>query len=135
MWILRQNKLQQSAIGPVTVTRFLDVETKRTAVLHPPNQPDGMVVHVDRLIKAQERPAHLIAFLLVTLVFISARCYGSWPRPRRVRGAHGRLSAEKCHLIARLANNCRRVEIRGQDWLRRAKRSCERDGWHVAKGA
>jgi hypothetical protein len=61
MWVARENKLQQSAIGPMTVKRFLDPQTKRTAVVHPPNQPDEtVVVHVDRLIKAQERPAHLI---------------------------------------------------------------------------
>jgi hypothetical protein len=43
------------------VKRFLDPQTKRTAVVHPSNQPDQtVVVHVDRLIKAQERPAHLI---------------------------------------------------------------------------
>jgi hypothetical protein len=61
MWIARENKLRQSAIGPMTVKRFLDPQTKRTAVVHPPNQPDEtVVVHVDRLIKAQERPAHLI---------------------------------------------------------------------------
>ncbi len=61
MWIARDNKLQQSAVGPLTVKRFLDPETKRTAVLHPPGQPDETaIVHVDRLIKAQERPAHLV---------------------------------------------------------------------------
>ncbi len=61
MWIARDNKLQQSAVGPMTVARFLDPQTKRTAVVHPPNQPNQtVVVHVDRLIKAQERPAHLM---------------------------------------------------------------------------
>jgi hypothetical protein len=61
MWIARESKLQQSAMGPMTVKRFLDPQTKRTAVVHPPNQPDEtVVVHVDRLIKAQERPAHLL---------------------------------------------------------------------------
>jgi hypothetical protein len=45
----------------MTVKRFLDPQTKRTAVVHPPNRPDEtVVVHVDRLIKAQERPAHLV---------------------------------------------------------------------------
>jgi hypothetical protein len=61
MWVARENKLQQSAVGPMTVKRFLDPQTKRTAVVHPPNRPDEtVVVHVDRLIKAQERPAHLV---------------------------------------------------------------------------
>jgi hypothetical protein len=61
MWIARDNKLQQSAVGPMTVKRFLDPQTKRTAVVHPPDQPDQtVVVHVDRLIKSQERPAHLV---------------------------------------------------------------------------
>jgi hypothetical protein len=61
MWIPRNNKLEQSAMGPMTVTRFLDPTTKRTAVLHPPNLPDQtMVVHVDRLVKAQNRPPHLV---------------------------------------------------------------------------
>ena len=61
MWIARDNKLQQSAIGPMTVKRFLDPRTTRTAVVHPPNKPDEtVVVHVDRLIKAQERAAHLV---------------------------------------------------------------------------
>ncbi len=64
MWIARDNKLQQSAVGPMTVKRFLDPQTKRTAVVHPPNQPDETtVVHVDRLVKAQERPAHLVRIL------------------------------------------------------------------------
>ncbi len=61
MWIARDNKLQQSAMGPMTVKRFLDPQTTRTAVVHPPNKPDEtVVVHVDRLIKAQERSAHLV---------------------------------------------------------------------------
>jgi hypothetical protein len=61
MWIARDNKLQQSAMGPMTVKRFLDPQTKRTAVLYPPSQPDEtVVVHVDRLIKAQKRPMHLV---------------------------------------------------------------------------
>jgi hypothetical protein len=61
MWIARDNKLQQSAIGPMTVKRFLDPETKRTAVVHPPGQPNETVtVHVDRLIKAHDRPADLV---------------------------------------------------------------------------
>ena len=61
MWIPRNNKLEQSAMGPMTVKRFLDPATKRTAVLHPPNLPDQtMVVHVDRLVKAQDRPLHLV---------------------------------------------------------------------------
>ena len=48
-------------MGPMQVARFLDPETKRTAVLHPPNQPnETMTVHVDRLVKAHERPAHLV---------------------------------------------------------------------------
>ncbi len=61
MWVARDNKLQQAAIGPMTVKRFLDPETKRTAVVHPPNQPEETaVVHVDRLIKAQQRPIDLV---------------------------------------------------------------------------
>jgi hypothetical protein len=61
MWIARENKLQQSAIGPMTVKRFLDPETKRTAVVHPPGQPNETVtVHVDRVIKAHNRPADLV---------------------------------------------------------------------------
>ncbi len=61
VWIARAHKLEQSAMGPMTVKRFLDPATKRTAVLHPPGQPDEtMVVHVDRLVKAHERPAHLV---------------------------------------------------------------------------
>jgi hypothetical protein len=55
MWIARENKLQQSAIGPMTVKRFLDPE------MHPPGQPNETVtVHVDRLIKAHDRPADLV---------------------------------------------------------------------------
>jgi hypothetical protein len=39
----------------------LDPETKRTAVVHPPGQPNETVtVHVDRLIKAHDRPADLV---------------------------------------------------------------------------
>jgi hypothetical protein len=61
VWIPRNNKLEHSAMGPMTVKRFLDPITKRTAVLHPPNLPDQtMVVHVDRLIKAVDRPPHLV---------------------------------------------------------------------------
>ncbi len=61
MWVARENKLQQSAVGPMIVKRFLDPNTKRSAVLHPPGRPDEtVVVHVDRLIKTQERPAHLV---------------------------------------------------------------------------
>jgi hypothetical protein len=48
-------------MGPMTVKRFLDPITKRTAVLHLPNLPDQtMVVHVDCLIKAVDRPLHLV---------------------------------------------------------------------------
>lgn len=61
VWMPREHKLQQSAIGPVIMKRFLDPATERTAVVHPPGRPDEtMVVHVDRLIRAQDRPAHLI---------------------------------------------------------------------------
>jgi hypothetical protein len=61
VWIPRANKLDHSAMGPMVVKRFLDPKTKRTAVLHPLDLPDEtMVVHVDRLVKAQDRPAHLV---------------------------------------------------------------------------
>ncbi len=61
MWIAREHKLQQSAMGPMVVKRFLDPVTKRSAVVHPPGQPEEtVVVHVDRLIKVHERPADLV---------------------------------------------------------------------------
>jgi hypothetical protein len=61
VWIPRAHKLQHSAMGPMIVQRFLDPKTKRTAVLHPPDHPnDTTVVHVDRLVKAKERPLHLV---------------------------------------------------------------------------
>jgi acyl CoA:acetate/3-ketoacid CoA transferase len=48
-------------MGPMSLKRFLDPTSKRTAVLHPPNVPDQtMVVHVDRLVKAEDRPPHLV---------------------------------------------------------------------------
>jgi hypothetical protein len=61
VWIPRNHKLEHSAMGPMTVKRFLDPTTKRTAVLHPPNLVDQtMVVHVDRLVKSIDRPQHLV---------------------------------------------------------------------------
>jgi hypothetical protein len=61
VWIPRGHKLEHSAMGPLVVKHFLDPKTKRTAVLHPVGQPEQTtVVHVDRLVKAQERPLHLV---------------------------------------------------------------------------
>ncbi len=61
VWIPRNNKLELSAMGPLVVKRFLDPKTQRTAVLHPPDMPDETtVMHVDRLVKAKDRPAHLV---------------------------------------------------------------------------
>ena len=60
VWIPRGNKLDMATMGPMVVKRFLDAETKRTAVLHPPGLPEEtMTAHVDRLVKAHERPLHL----------------------------------------------------------------------------
>lgn len=60
LWIQRENKMQHSTIGPLLLKRFLDPQTKRSAVVHPVGVPnEEIVVHVDRLYKHNERPEHL----------------------------------------------------------------------------
>ena len=62
VWLPPAHKLDFRAVGPLVVKRFLDPDSKRTAVLHPPGMPyETHTVHVDRLVPAHARPPHLVS--------------------------------------------------------------------------
>ena len=138
MWIPRNHKLELSAMGPMVVKRFLD-GTKRTAVLHPPGQPDqSITVHVDRLVKAHARPAHLM---------IIPSDLERWVQMRGEADAQGDVAADQPALQPALQPDLQpdsqprqqpipQAELEAPPQLSRVERSIvdrERELWEIEK--